>query len=109
MGVTEQQRPTPEIQNQQPLVPKTMPTQQMNTSGLPVHHIVASLIQAPLAKAQSLTGGTTQDTTQQRKKYKGRTYFKVSEGDKIRTKKSFGLKESAGNNHLTKMVQIPIL
>ena len=70
----------------------------MNTAGLPVYHIDASVIQALLSHASYITGGTTQGTTQESKKGEGKTYFNVSEGEKIHTKKMFGLEESAGDD-----------
>ena len=59
MGVTVQQSPTPEIQQQQPAVPTQIPTPHMNKSGLPMYHLDASAIQVLLEHASSITGGTT--------------------------------------------------
>ena len=67
----------------------------MNTAGIPVYQLYASIFQALMTQETLTAVGGTQGSAQESNTDNVSTYFKMSEGDKQQTNKKYGLEYTA--------------
>ena len=99
MEMTVQQCPTPTGTQQRPTNNQQILPLQINTEGIPVYQIDASVIQSLLTHKKMTVMGDPQGIAQESNTYMLIAEFKVSEGENQRMKKIGGLEDTAGGEN----------